>query len=327
MRDASNHSGRFKSETRCPDGASRGLLSASSSCGQDVFTDLSGFIDIHVHSAPSIFARSVDDEELALEAEALKMRGFVLKAHEESTASRAQLLRERHSNLDIFGCIVLNWFVGGINPYATELAIYQGAKIVWMPTGSAQQHIDYYGGSDYSAQPAKRKLRPQPGIRIIDEDGNVIPALYDVLDLVAEHDVVAASGHLSPEETVVFVKLAKERGIRKILVAHPDLGINKMTLELQRELVKHGAVVEKSYLPLMPSWRSVEMDEFIHSIRVLGPENCVLQTDFGQANHVTPARGYLEFVNCLVNNGISVADIRMMGCENPANLLDLPFKS
>ena len=289
-----------------------------------MLTNLNGFIDIHVHSAPSIFARSVNDEELAEEAEKFGMRGFVLKAHEESTVSRAELLRSRHPKLDVFGCIVLNWFVGGINPYAADLAIQQGAKIVWMPTGSARQHINYYGGSDYSAQPSQVQLRPQKGISILDENGQVVPELYDVLDLAAKSNVVAASGHLSPEETKIFVKLAKERGVQKILVAHPDLGINQMPLDMQLELVQLGAYVEKSYLPLMPSWKSVEHEEFVHSIEVLGSSRCVLQTDFGQANHVKPAQGYLDFVNLLDKSGIAFDDIQKMGCDNPADLLDLP---
>jgi hypothetical protein len=288
------------------------------------FEQLTGFIDIHVHSAPSIFARSVTDLELARQATELNMRGFVLKAHEESTVSRAMLMKDLYPNLDVFGCLVLNWYVGGLNPYAVNLALEQGAKIIWMPTGSSKQHLDYFGGPDYKAQPSNIRLLPQEGITILDDYGEVKPELVEILDLIAEKNVVAASGHLSPKETVIFVHLAKERGVQKILVAHPDLGINKMPLELQVELTRQGAYVEKSYLPLMPNWGLIQAEEVINSIMTIGIERCVLQTDFGQTTHVTPPLGYQAFLRLLLEKGVSEHDLQQMGAHNPADLLDLP---
>lgn len=292
-----------------------------------VFEQLTGFIDIHVHSAPSIFARSVTDLELAIQAISLNMRGFVLKAHEESTVSRARIVQELYPKLNVFGCLVLNWYVGGLNPYAVNLALEQGAKIIWMPTGSAKQHLEYFGGSDYKAQPSKVHLLPQTGITILDEQGKVKSEVVEILDLIADKNAVAASGHLSLKETVAFVHLAKERGVQKILIAHPDLGINQMPLELQVILTRVGAYVEKSYLPLMPNWGKVKIEEVINSIMKIGIEHCVLQTDFGQVNHVPPPIGYQEFLRLLHERGLSVHDLQQMGAHNPADLLDLPRAS
>lgn len=283
--------------------------------------NLAGFIDIHVHSAPSIFPRSVTDLELARDARKVGMRGFVLKAHEESTVSRARILQEAYLDLTIYGALVLNWFVGGLNPYAVDLAIHSGAKIIWMPTGSAHQHISYYGGSEYTAQRSDVALKAQQGISILTEGGAVRPELYEILDLVAKAGVMAASGHLSPSETKVFVEVARSRGVEKVLVAHPDLGVNQMSLELQLEFVRSGAYVEKSYLSVMPSWKSIEWTALVHSLSVLGPERCVLQTDFGQVNHVSPPFGLKEFVQRLSDSGVSDADLIHMGAHNPADLL------
>ncbi|ATY84604.1 hypothetical protein CVV65_06295 [Kyrpidia spormannii] len=288
---------------------------------------LQGFIDIHVHSAPSIFPRSVTDQELAEQVRDAGMRGFVLKAHEECTVSRAEILKRSFPELDIFGSLVLNVFVGGLNPYAVDLALKRGAKIIWMPTGSAKHHLGFYGGSDYSAQKSEVALRPLQGIEILDKQGRVIPVLYEILDMIAEAGAVAASGHLSPRETIAFVEAAQERGVEKILVAHPDLGVTQMPLDLQVDLARKGAYLEKSYLPLMPDWKTIDIEQMVDSIRRIGPERCVLQTDFGQVNHPSPPEGYRSFVSLLLKSGLPDRDIRRMGAQNPAELLNLPDKS
>lgn len=285
---------------------------------------LQGAVDIHVHSSPSIFPRSVNDFELANEAKKAGMRAIVLKAHEESTVSRAQLVSKIVQGIEVYGSLVLNNYVGGLNPYAVDMAIQQGAKIIWMPTGSAKNHIDHYGGkSDYKEQKSQIRLLPQKGITILNEDGKVLPVIYEILDLIKESDAVLATGHLSPYETKVLVELAISRGLKKVLVAHPDLKINKMDLSLQLELVKMGAFVEKSALTLMPLWKSIEPEQLVESIRKLGFENCILQTDFGQANHPTPTEGYNDFIEILLKHGLREEEIELMSCTNPAQLIGL----
>lgn len=285
---------------------------------------IKGAIDIHVHSSPSIFPRSVDDFELAEQARAAGMRAIVLKAHEESTVSRAKIVTKFVPGIEVYGSLVLNEYVGGLNPYAVDMAIQQGAKIIWMPTGSAKHHLDYYGGkSDYKEQKSSIRLLPQKGITIFSDDGQVLPVVYEIVDLIKGTGAVLATGHLSPRETMALVQIASERGVEKILVAHPDLKINKMELSLQLELVQMGAYVEKSMLTLMPNWQSIQPDELVYGMRKLGFDRCVLQTDFGQVNHPTPTEGYSQFVQLLFDHGLTEEEIRKMACEVPAELLSL----
>ncbi|MFT9846354.1 DUF6282 family protein [Aneurinibacillus sp. REN35] len=281
-------------------------------------------IDIHVHSSPSIFPRSVNDFELAEEARAAGMRAIVLKAHEESTVSRAQLVTKIVPGIEVYGSLVLNEYVGGLNPYAVDMAIQQGAKIIWMPTGSAKHHLDYYGGkSDYKEQKSTIRLLPQKGITIFSEDGSVLPVVYEIIDLIKDSNAVLATGHLSPQETKELVKISVERGLERILVAHPDLKINKMDLSLQMELVRMGAYVEKSMLTLMPNWQSIEPEELVYGIKQIGIERCILQTDFGQANHPSPTKGYLRFIELLLQYGLQEEEIKKMACDVPKELLRL----
>lgn len=285
---------------------------------------LKGAIDIHVHSSPSIFPRSVDDLELAEQAKKAGMRAIVLKAHEESTVSRAMLVSKVVKGIEVYGSLVLNEYVGGLNPYAVDMAIQQGAKLIWMPTGSAKHHLEHYGGkSDYKEQKSTIRLLPQKGITILSEDGKLLPVVYDILDLLKDSKAALATGHLSPRETRILVEAAFARGVEKVLVAHPDLKINKMDLSLQCELVRMGAYVEKSMLTLMPLWKSIEPDELVQGIRQIGVDKCILQTDFGQANHPTPTEGYKQFIEILLEHGLKEKEIEQMACANPAELIGL----
>ncbi len=285
---------------------------------------LQGAIDIHVHSSPSVFPRSVDDVQLAEQAKALGMRAVVIKAHEESTVSRAQLVAKMIQGVEIYGSLVLNEYVGGLNPFAVDLAIQMGAKIIWMPTLSAKQHLNHYGGKiGYNEQKSAVTLIPQKGITILSPEGHLFPVVHEIIDLVREADRVLATGHLSPLETWTLVKTARERGLTKVLVTHPDLKLNRMNLELQCELAEMGAFLEKSMLTLLPGWKSIEPWELVKGIRQIGIERCVLQTDLGQSDQPPPGEGYDQFLQLLLQHGLGEEELEVIACKNPSFLLGL----
>ncbi len=75
---------------------------------------------MHTHTHPDVFGRNIDDVDLARIAKARGMRGVVLKNHISETASRAALAMKEVPGIEVFGGIVLNKAVGGINPDAVE---------------------------------------------------------------------------------------------------------------------------------------------------------------------------------------------------------------
>src|SRR3712207_1634667 len=95
---------------------------------------LEGAVDTHVHSAPDLVERKLDDFEVARQARERKMAAVVLKNHFLSTALRARLVEEQVSGVRVLGSVVLNQPMGGMNPWAVEAAARGGAKVVWMPT-------------------------------------------------------------------------------------------------------------------------------------------------------------------------------------------------
>jgi Family of unknown function (DUF6282) len=284
---------------------------------------MKGAIEIHVHPGPSLFPRSVNDRELAEQARNRGMRAVVLKAHEESTVSRAKIANDGVEGISIFGSIVLNMYVGGLNPYAADIAIRQGAKIVWMPTVSAKQHIEFFGGTEYKLQKSSVELLPQEGISIFDEQGLMKDSVYEIVDVVAKSGVILGSGHLSPQETYALADLALQRGVEHFLVTHPDFTPNQIPVSQQIELARKGAFIEKSMLTLVPGWATTTRSALAESIRQIGVDQCVLQTDFGQAVNPSPVQGMQNFLDILLQEGFSADEIRQMSSITPARLLRL----
>src|SRR5215210_3390143 len=134
-----------------------------------------GVIDMHVHSHPDVFGRNMDDVDVATLAKAKGMRGLVLKNHVATTADRAALAMKAVPGIEIWGGIVLNKAVGGINPAAVEWMhrMYGGrGKIVWLPTFDADKHIKTLVSKDSS------------GITVA-PNGQVTPELEEVLKIIA----------------------------------------------------------------------------------------------------------------------------------------------
>src|SRR5438552_6034176 len=103
-----------------------------------------GVIDMHVHSHPDVFGRNLDDIDVAQLAKARGMRGVVLKNHVAETASRAALVMKVVPGVEVFGGVVLNRAVGGINPAAVEWMhrVYGSrGKVVWLPTFESDKHV------------------------------------------------------------------------------------------------------------------------------------------------------------------------------------------
>src|SRR5208282_6917456 len=112
---------------------------------------LMGACDLHVHSAPDLYVRFMNDLEIAKDAADAGMKAVVLKCHVEDTAGRAYLVRKAVPGVQTFGGVVLNHAVGGLNPTAVEASIGLGGKIVWMPTRDSKKHRAHFGetGANY----------------------------------------------------------------------------------------------------------------------------------------------------------------------------------
>lgn len=200
---------------------------------------LDGAVDLHVHSYPCVYQRRVDDRQAAQAAADAGMAAIVLKSHHESTVSRAYLLQPEFPDLKIFGGVVLNQYVEGINPAAAEVALRLGAKEVWMPTIDSAHHAEVHGSrGGYDAQTASAQFVWGEPVSVV-QDGAITPETMVILELAAKHDAILGTAHLSLEEIRPLVKAAKERGVKKILLTHPFFRVPAgMTLEFLSEMVQ-----------------------------------------------------------------------------------------
>ena len=195
--------------------------------------------DLHVHSSPSLVPRHGDDASTVAANKLVGVSLSVLKAHEGSTAERAIAVGE-----SAIGGIVLNSPVGGPNPDAVEVAAHFGARVVWMPTISAPAHR----AANQSQELAVHRgvdLREVP----VFDGTRLLSPWQEVLEVVAAHDLVLASGHLTCAEAVELFRAARSAGVNRLLLTHPVLPFQNWDASLVPELRGMGVYLELSILP------------------------------------------------------------------------------
>ncbi|MEG3843386.1 DUF6282 family protein [Microcoleus sp. herbarium14] len=279
-------------------------------------------IDFHIHSSPDAIPRRLDDFEVAKLAAKAKMKAVVLKNHFASTAARAVLVNKIVPQIEVFGGIVLNHSVGGINPDAVEAMHRIGGKygkVVWLPTVDAQHHLKVFHKSGI-------------GIKVA-ENGTVLPETDAVLKIVAKENLVLETGHISPEEVMAVVARAKLFNIKNILITHAMADVPGLSLKNLQTAAAMGAFLELAFVnDLMGenaadeghrNWHHVSIERMVAAIKLIGAEHFILSTDLGRKPDPLPAEGYELFVEKLMNEGISQSEIDLMMTKNPARLLGI----
>ena len=270
--------------------------------------ELKGLVDLHIHTSPDIRPRYADDIDAARAAAEAGLRAILIKSHWTLTADRATIAERVVGGIRVFGGLALNSTVGWINPRAVEVALRMGAKEIWMPT------LDLAGPGGFRV---RRPLIAVP-------DGAPRPEVTQILDLVREADAILGTGHLSVPEIVQLVRTARDRGLRKILVTHPEASFIGMPVSVQKAIRAEGVYFERCFNGLGPQDPAgVTLGELARRIRDVGVESTVLSSDYGQADHPSPSEGLRRFLIALQAQGFSRAELERMAGENPAHLLGL----
>jgi len=274
---------------------------------------LHGAYDLHIHTSPSHFPRLLDDFTLVEQAAAAGMAGVMLKSHYEPTGARAAMVNLRLGQLGTaaYGGIVLNWPVGGLNPYAAESSLKMGGRFVWMPTRDAANSLAAGGNmpGDFFSR---------PGISILNETGDLLPVVYEIMEVIKKYNGVLATGHISPKESVLLCRAGRAYGVKMVLT-HPEFDRTLMDTGTQRELAALGVAIEKCWFNLAVG--IVTPQEMAAHIRACGPERCFLTTDRGQAGQEPPAAGMEHFLQTLLEEGFSRDELWAMVSGVPAQLV------
>ena len=273
---------------------------------------LRGAIDIHVHAEPDSRPRSVDAIEAVQQAKARGMRAIVLKNHYEYTSGLAYIVGKQVPGIEVFGGVDLNLTVGGMNPSAVEyMAATTGSRgrFVWMSTFDAENQVRF-----------SKENRPFVSVA---KNGQLLQATKDVIAAIAKHNLVLATGHVSPEEGLMLVREAKRQGVQHIVVTHAMNDPIRMTVPQMQEAAKLGGLVEFVGGNIEDADGKARMDRFADAIKKIGPEFCILSSDLGQKGNPLPTDGFASFLGSMKAHGFSDQEIDRMARRNPAQLLGI----
>jgi hypothetical protein len=306
-----------------------GSPGASSPAAIDPYSDtvtrlLQGAVDLHCHSGPSVMPRALDHLEAVQDAAKHGFRAVLIKDHYYVGTPMANLLNRHFADLkvSVLSGVPLNNPSGGFNVYAVDHGLKLGAKLVWMPTFSARNHLAGAHRTDFP-KPRMSMLAPAP-LTALDERGALREEVKPILDLIAEHDVVLSGGHLSIAEIFAVFEEAKRRGVQRLLVNHPTFLIGASHADIRR-LVEMGAYIEHSISMFVPGskGRIYEPKDLKELIEAGTVERTILGSDLGQAGNCLPSVGFREVICICLELGYREADIRRMINDNPAKLIGL----
>jgi len=284
---------------------------------------LRGAYDTHMHISPDVVERKIDDITLAKRFQELGMDGFVLKSHYGSTAERASVVRAAVPGINALGAVALNRAVGGINPLAVEIAAREGARTVWLPTVDSVNESHEREAPPGAKVPVWVKLQLElreqgieiPPVPVVNEaNGTVLPEVREVLAMIARHNMLLATGHLSRDEIFAVLDAALESGVRDIVITHPEFPSQDLSVEDQKALADKGALLERCFTT--PHTGKVTWETWIENIRATGPESSVLSTDLGQVFNPPVEDGMALMVDRLLDSGFTEEEVYVMAVVN-----------
>ena len=290
-----------------------------------------GAYDLHIHVAPDVPKRRIDDIALAHRFAEVGLAGFGLKSHYTSTAERAQIVSAAVPGVRAIGTLTLNRAVGGMNALAVEIAAREGARIVWMPT------------VDSAAETAGR-TEPKPGdnvpqwarlqhelhelglsvepVEVTDASGELLPEARDVLRAIARHDLILATGHLGREDTFAVAEAALAEGVKDVVITHPEFPCQDFSLDDQAELAGLGCLVERCLTT--PQSGKTTWEHVIDGVRAVGIERTIFSSDCGNPDYPPVEDGLAIWADRLLAAAFDEDEVRTMIVTHSRRLVGDP---
>jgi Family of unknown function (DUF6282) len=269
-----------------------------------------GGYDLHIHVAPDVPRRRIDDVALAHRFAELRLAGFGLKSHYTSTAERAQIVSGVAPGVRAIGTLTLNQAVGGMNALAVEIAAREGARIVWMPTVDSPAEtagrsepkpgdkVPLWASLQHELHSLGLSIEP---VHVADSDGRLLPETRDVLRAIARHGLILATAHLGREDTFAVVDGALEEGVQHIVVTHPEFPCQDFSIADQVELATRGCWLERC---LSTPWSGKTTWEHVYDgVRAVGVERSLFSSDFGNPDYPAVEDGLALWADGLLGAG------------------------
>jgi hypothetical protein len=294
---------------------------------------LVGAVDGHVHACPHRNARSLDVFDAVEQAAAAGMRAIGLMDNFCSSVGYAALARRRlgHLGVEVFGGVILEPQVGGLSVDVVEAALAlgyanddkshpaDGARFVSLPTHHTRAVARMEG----------RDANYVAACLAIPEAGVLPEPLPRILDIIAAHDIVLNTGHLSAAETLRLVEHARARGVSRILCP-----ANYFTADDVRATTALGAYAELSFFFVTHATQIglTHVDAEKHDVQALTipqmasliaatpVDRLVLSGDCGVSVLPPPTEGLREFLWTLKLAGVPESTLRRAVSDNPIGL-------
>lgn len=306
---------------------------------------MNGLIDIHVHGAPAggWLAGRPTVIQTTMAASEQKVGGLVFKDHNTMTNNFGMIVNEameivkklkeekgeEFTPTKLYGGIVLNDAVGGLNPTAVRTALsgYGDCVEVWLPSLSAKWQNDCIY--------AERGLPSPGGIVVSEENGDIVPAMVEILEIMADYNnnsegrrVALAACHVSNKEKFDLLRYIKKRGLDvDTVIDHVTQQLTIATEEEMKEMLELGAYLQFAETSCVP-WTGMQdwVINFDFSFTVLknllnqyGPDQLCLCSDSGQPSHEF-VPGWRSFLKTLLAQGVSFENIRTMSVDVPKKI-------
>jgi hypothetical protein len=287
-------------------------------------------IDIHVHAAPELFRRVGNAIDFATSARDAGMAGLVLKAHHESTVTRAYYAGLQVPDIELYGGLVLNEFVGGINPTAVAAALHQGARIIWGPTMHAAHHVEKFGKGTYGV--GHMTLAPElasSGVSVRDENGELLREMHEIIELARIFGATIATGHLGPDDVRALVLACEPAGVTCLLTHVYFLDKSQDFLV---DMARHGALLEVSasvsfpleHFLLRNHGGGMQLEDVAALVEKVGADSVVISSDCGQIHNSSPVEALRSFLNALKAVGTPEDEVLSMIRTTPRKILGIP---
>jgi uncharacterized protein DUF6282 len=292
---------------------------------------LVGAIDLHCHVDLEFSARAFRKREPEWEwlprAEALGMRGVVLKSHWWPTAAVVPYIQRLYRGpVDVWSSITLNPVAGGPELWAVETAAALGARVVFLPTWGARQDLE---GKGFHVRLAEtfETFRPEglAGITFVDEQGRLTEPGRALVRYCHRHDLTLATGHVSWRESLAFAEEARAVGFERLIFSHPLSRSVRAPLAAARRAAELGAWVELCGTNVAPGRLSPA--EAVAWIRAVGVERVVLSSDYFRPEHPSPPELLRLLLGTLYDAGLTATELRMAVATNPARALGVTGSS
>jgi hypothetical protein len=153
------------------------------------------------------------------------------------------------------------------------------------------------------------------------DNGRLKAEVKQIIQLVAEHDAVLATGHLAKEEILELVAYTRSIRYPKVLVTHPEFTVPNLTVDDVRMLAREEVYFEFCAVNCFPIPQTTSLAGMRELIQAAGPDRGVLSSDGGQFFNPLPAEMLRVFVQGLHEKGVPADWIQRMACKNPRYLL------